>query len=79
MKVTRVTVKRVCLCVCVSAGEREKKVVWQDGEEGVSLGDTVPPRPNLFTSGRARGSQRMGEEGGNNKITIKTTKCSEKK
>lgn len=31
------------------------KVLWQDGE-GVSLGDTVPPRANLFTSGRARGS-----------------------
>lgn len=50
----------VCVCMCVSTLDREK-VLWQDGEEGVSLGDTVPQRANLFTSGRARGSWRKGE------------------
>lgn len=54
MKVTSV-------CVCPHDRESErKKVVWQDGEEGASLGDTVPQRPNLFTSGRVRGSWRKG-------------------
>lgn len=49
----------ICTIDRVFPKEREgEKAKWQDGEEGVSLGDTVPPRPNLFTLGMERGSQR---------------------
>lgn len=40
------------MCVCPLSTQQK---CGQDGE-GVSLGDTVPPRANLFTSGRVWGS-----------------------